>query len=239
MNGKPDETLDQWVRQTLDQLPDAPPPGSAFDAERLWSQLRPELTETPGRRWTGWVRWVAAACIIGCVLSWFWLTPPPESVAVTLANVKATPTSAGTGAKSPDLSEVQPITKPNFTYSREPFTKRRLVRASRSVANVKSAPPITQPGVSTVTAPEPSVADETTLPVASLTEPTPKSAVAIASKRRFRVVHENEIRAEEETRSKLYRTEGFVRLGTGRNDEPVRDEPTTGLILPLTNKTNQ
>jgi hypothetical protein len=68
--------------------------------------------------------------------------------------------------------------------------------------------------------------------------PKLKTAVAI-SKRRFRVIHENELRAEEETRPKIYHTENFVRLGTGRSEEPVREERRPALTLPLPHKSNQ
>lgn len=73
MKQKPDETLDQWVRQALSQLPDAPPPASSFDSEHLWAQLRPELQAEPSRWPARLVWWMAAACLAGLSLGWVWL----------------------------------------------------------------------------------------------------------------------------------------------------------------------
>ena len=58
-----------------------------------------------------------------------------------------------------------------------------------------------------------------------------------APKRRFRVVHENELRAEEEASPKLYRTEHFVRLGTKRSEEPAPEENRPSPYMSLTQQT--
>jgi hypothetical protein len=72
---------------------------------------------------------------------------------------------------------------------------------------------------------------------------TTESTVTIAPKRRFRVVHENELPAEDEAYWVRYppegRTERFVRLGTGNPSQPTASDDLPALQLPLNRKTPQ
>ncbi|MCY7360097.1 MAG: hypothetical protein LH609_22115, partial [Rudanella sp.] len=72
MNEKQGDLLDQRIRQTLSSLPDAPPPGSPFDAARLWEQLRPELNAPPVFRKLVGYWWWAGAAVVGLVVGWDW-----------------------------------------------------------------------------------------------------------------------------------------------------------------------
>ena len=70
-----------------------------------------------------------------------------------------------------------------------------------------------------------------------LTSGVPK-VIQVKPKRRFQVVHENELRAEEEAQPKLYRPDHFVRLGSGQVEEPQPETGRPALIMSLTNKPN-
>lgn len=95
--------------------------------------------------------------------------------------------------------------------------------------------------VPTETAPQlpelPAVAEVSPV-VEKLPELSKPKVASATPKRRFRVVHENELRAEEEARPKLYRTDHFVRLGTRRGEEPMPEERRPTLIMSLTHKPN-
>lgn len=237
MNGRPDEPLDQWVRQSLDRLPDAPPPGTTFDAERLWTHIRPELKKTTHRRQRGWVWWAAAACLVGAVLGWLSLNQQsPER------------SRADIHAKYPDAP---------MAINREPQnpagfdrTERRLVRKNRSsepssVRNTEPSAPVPTPVLSTK-----AVAESVTRATEPLTgadvdstalmaTDVVKATVVSAPKRRFQVVHLNELRAEEEIRPAPYRTERFVRLGLGNNGQLIPETAHPSITWSITNKPTQ
>ena len=64
-------------------------------------------------------------------------------------------------------------------------------------------------------------------PLAEVVAEVPSvKAVPILTRPRFRVLHVNELRAEEEARPKLYRSEGLVRVifGTPHGAEPAAQE---------------
>lgn len=238
MKPQPDETLDAWVRQALDQLPDALPPGSTFDAKRLWGQMRPALPKTPARRWAGWMRWATAASVVGLLWIGFRFAQPPQSAATNQPTLTPMATHLTTTPKAEPKPESPGIPTVAVKLNR---SRQRPTRSPVDLPTTPAPTPVASvdaQNVPDVTPAESARPDEPLAATALLTEPTTSSTVAGAPKRRFRVVHVNELRAEEEIRAKLYRTEGFVRLGTGRKAEPTRDEPTTVLILPLSSKTN-
>ncbi|SFE17103.1 hypothetical protein [Spirosoma endophyticum] len=240
MKQKPDETLDQWVRQTLSQLPDTPPPGSSFDPARLWAQLHPELQAAPVRRKIGIVWWIAAACLTGLTLSWFWMNPSPaDRKTVAVQKIDRKEDVATASHPTPNWAAEVVNSKTISTEKNRPMVSLKIrsrqkqgpdqeVIPVRSKA-VKAEPPaIELPAVAEV------------LPI--IEKPVERSkpnVAATALKRRFRVVHENELQAEEEARPKLYRTEHFVRIGTGERSEPAPNENRPALRLPLTHKPNQ
>lgn len=240
MKQKPDEFPDQWVRQTLSQLPDAPPPGSSFDSERLWAQLRPELQLAPSRWLAGWVWWAAAVCFAGLTLGWFWLhqsTSRPIDIAMHGSKRKSEVpmTSRRTSDLTQKIVQSKAVVGKKEQYSSIVRTEDR----QKERLNVASMSQVVEPsGIINQTPEVPTVTE--VLPASEQRLDLPKSSLAIsAPKRRFKVVHENELRAEEATRPKLYPTENFVRIGTGKNYESTSDERRPVLTLPLTHKPNQ
>lgn len=238
MNGKPDERLDQWVRQSLDRLPDAPPPGSRFDAGQLWNQLQPELQKSAAHRARGWVWWAAAACLVGALLGWFLLNQQPEFSRrvvsrVTRQRVPMTirtepPITANVDGPKPQLPvKTGPSISPPARHSE------RIVRVSFAVLPKKEP---TRPVVHLT---EPPTIADTISTMTTSPEPPKNTAVAAAPTRRFRVVHRNELQAEEAIRPSPHRTDRFVRLGTGDKGQPVPETAHPTITWPSTNKLNQ
>ena len=234
MNGKPDEHLDEWVRQSLNRLPNTPPPGTQFDAGRLWTKMRPELQKKPYSRQWGWVWWAAAACLVGAVLGWLSLNQPlgERSSSITHVMRPSAPVAINrepdSVAKNDRLKEM-PV-RPN--YSSRPASKQMEKQVS----------PVSGPVLPSETA-EPSVAYTKESLVGAhadsvrSTEPEKtKEAVANAPKRRFQVVHLNELQAEEEIQLTAYRTEGFVRLGLGNTGVHMPETAHPSIMFPITNK---
>lgn len=232
MNGKPDEHLDQWVRQSLNRLPDAPPPGTAFDKERLWVQLRPELqpSANPRRRVWGW--WAAAACLAGIVLGWFIVDQPQPEQRVTVAQEKRPDAQSLIDQKSKAEIEPERVAGVVSTTSR-PYVKKKILGTAPVPApsGEGTAPTVVMSSESTVnTRPDSTVS----------TAPARASAVVVSlPKRRFQVVHLNELQAEEEIRPGPYRTERFVRLGMGNTGTPMPETSHPSISLPINSKSNQ
>lgn len=240
MKQKPDETLDQWVRQSINQLPDTPPPGSSFDSERLWTQLRPQLQAQPVRRRNRWV-WLAAACLTALVLSWF-----------VWQKLSARQPLVATYHHLPKTSDVQPkkVEPLDKRTTSEPALAEKPQRKFKSntfdnqkfnTKNLINAASVSHPLAQDVAAQVPDSAALTIgTPVVEKPTERNKPNVAITKpKRRFRVMHENELRAEEEAAPKLYRTDHFVRIGTERSDEPITEPRQTAPPLSLTTKKSQ
>lgn len=241
MDQKSDETLDHWIWQSINQLPATPPPGSSFDSERLWAQLRPAIQVTPSRRPALLAGWLAAACLTGLVAGWFWLhqlvNPHPTDVAHRNGQHKvATPIVTH---QFPESIDKIVVSKP-IVFEKKRLPAGRLIRSHK---------PQKQFAESVLRSVEPTEigAQATALPmvteISTATEkPVERSKSAVAAtapKRRFRIVHENELRAEEEARPKLYHTEHFVRLGTRQPAEITPDDRQPVLLMPLTSKPNQ
>ncbi|QHV97995.1 hypothetical protein [Spirosoma endbachense] len=240
MKQKPDEPLDLWVRQSLSRLPDSPPPGSSFDADRLWQQMRPELQSTQPRRRTGLIGWAIAACLAGLVLGWFGLhqsTDEQTKGSVAGTNRKG-PTSSAASRKAKLVDEV--ITpKIVFSEKRRLGVRPQTTSHSRETPNQPATPVDPEPIAALPQIPSlPTVEEIPTVVEKQIVSSKPTVATN-TPKRRFRIVHENELRAEEETRPKVYHTEHFVRLGTGQREEPAQEERHSTLIMPLTSKPNQ
>ena len=235
MNGKPDEHLDQWVRQSLDRLPDAPPPGTTFDAERLWGQLRPELQKPATRRRFGWVGWLAAACVTGTLLGWFWMGQQPEHKPLIASKVERqrVPVSIRSHQYATDKNDPsEPIRSTKIRQFSLPSTRHseRIATVALIVLPAKEPTHLVDNGT------EPPTTADTTSSIPTQTETPETTAVAAAPKRRFLVVHLNELQAEEAIRPTPQRTDRFVRLGTGDNGQPVPETAHPTLTWPLTNK---
>lgn len=243
MKQKPDEFPDQWVRQTLSQLPDAPPPGSSFNSDHLWTKLRPELQPVAApRSQTRLIGWLAAACLGALVFGWGWLSyrsAPEPSIAIV-------------HRKAPE-AHVSPPQHSGLTRAKELDGAKRIVSAAErprvavhthTAQPVRSATEVTPPVATAVALPSPMREDGLTLAEApAVVDKLPALAVPkvaqMKPKRRFQVVHENELRAEEEAQPKLYRPDHFVRLGSGQVEEPGPGSGRPALIMSLTNKPNQ
>ncbi|WP_460937240.1 hypothetical protein [Spirosoma humi] len=243
MKQKTDESPDQWVRQTLSQLPDAPPPDSSFDKDELWAKLRPELQSVSAPRSpTRLVWWMAAACIGALMVGWGWLShqSAPESTVAVVHRKKPETRVArqrpfgSTRANEADTSKdaFSAAARSHIAlHTQHPQPVRSDVRVTPPVSTSAASPSSTPDDVSTLTE-TPAVVDKLpALPKQKLAETRPK--------RRFQVVHENELRAEEETRPKLYCPDRFVRLSSGQDEEPRPEASRPALIMSLTNKPNQ
>lgn len=251
MKQKPDEALDQWVRQSLSRLPDTPPPGSSFDSERLWQQMRPELQAEQPRRRVRWIGWAAAAIVAGILTLWgsmYQSETRPVSAIVMEKNKQATshpaiPLTADEQlVKSVPESEKEERTVSEIASKRvkaATVTPRQQVEEHNEVAMAvdfsESESDVSgERGIRTPSPPASTLPElDTKTPIA---QHTPKPTKV---KPRFKVVHENELQAEEEARPKLYQTSNFVRLGTGQMHETGQPEHQPALVIPLTNKPNQ
>jgi hypothetical protein len=257
MNDKHGNHLDQRIRQTLDTLPDAPPPGSTFDSAKLWERMRPELAaqSVPAqvivvrkRPVFGW--WVAAASLAGLLMGWLWWSGqlvPKQDMASRKSSEK-TGVSNGLSAK-PNPSKNQPkmVVSPIETRLVTTFPKRKRQQKNRFTVgtNVTKQPdeltgnqPSTAddgPMVSSVETPRMSSAPPNAVSVVI----TQKPVIASTTKRRFRVVHTNELVAEEESNVVRYRAERFVRLGTGSPSSAGSGSESPTLLIPLNRKSIQ
>ncbi|GAB3951434.1 hypothetical protein GCM10028805_31550 [Spirosoma harenae] len=239
MKQKTDEMPDEWVRQMLRSLPDTPPPGSAFDSERLWTQLRPELQQTPIRRRVGWAWWVVAAGFAGFVISWFGLnstTIEQKSVATyQRSQESAKPITnqpknelAAKSITSTAISSVKIRRKSQLHNPVIPTEKSELLQEATAVEQTEVVAQVPE---------SMSIAELIPL-VEKQPEPRKGKIASTTPKQRFKVVHENELRAEEEARPKLYPTQNFVRLGSGQREEASVDSRMPTLTMPLTHKPN-
>jgi hypothetical protein len=255
MNEQQGKHLDQRVRQALDSLPDVPAPGTTFNAGKLWEQLRPELASQPiaRTRRLGLVWWMAAASLAGVLLAWFWWpqhplpgqtfakqpkTAKPDAgyVPATEAGIRIATTKSQAGSTetgngrqqgtrsqgSPDDALVAASKHMKPTEATQPATAGNVPEQLAAATSTVNSEPVSQPPI-----------------IAAVHKP-----VVTAPKRLFQVVHENELKAEEEALSVQVRTKGssdrFVRLGTGGSPVSANsDEPSPTILLPLNRKSTQ
>ncbi|MBC8153360.1 MAG: hypothetical protein H7Z72_10650 [Bacteroidetes bacterium] len=236
MNERPDEPLDQWVRQSLDGLSDTLPPGSTFRGERLWEQMSPQLaTPAPTTRWQpkrAW--WAAAACGMAVMLlGWIWQRQAmPDSVTVTLRSQPAT-----TKTSPVHRNDRKRQTKRTDDVTARPGAPRHPALPHASVTKPATLP---DDVVSVPLEPIASVNQGPTPPIESAgAQPAPPTRPTTGPKRQFRVAHINELMAEDEARPAPDRAERFVRLGTNLNALPDSDTPPPAITLSLTTKSIQ
>lgn len=228
MNEKQGEHLDQRIRQALSNLPDTPPPGSSFDSAQLWEQLRPELAAPPvaRKRVAGW--WWAAASVVGLLVGVWYGQSAPKQTTTIAQSVSLPPRSAKRGPVSSPIKEAEQTVHPSAR-------KKSNLQMAIAVRFVNKAETVSIQQIEHPTTQEP-------ISLTPITE-VPKPAVATTPKKRFRVVHENELAAEDDAHRVRYandgRTERFVRIGSGNPSQTTADEDLPALLLPLNRKTTQ
>ena len=248
MNEQQGKHFDKRIRQALDRLPDVPAPGSSFDANRLWEQLRPELATplvviTPKR--TGQVRWLVAASLVSIGLFLSWLLPTKFS----MEEAKSDQRLAGYVVKKApyqlkERARIEQETPAFLSETRkQPIDKQTLKRYEKIINPAVSTIDTIGSQLMVITI---NVPVDLPLSEAWLIEPAlVRSALAVIDcggavypKRRFAVVHQNELRAEAETQANLERNDRFVRWGgplpgTSSTVPNTPADPKFGLIIPF------
>jgi hypothetical protein len=191
--------------------------------------LRPELQTSTKPRRRVWVWWAAAACVAGIVLGWFALNQPQPEPGATVAREKRP------AAPLPIDQQSKPVVEPSRVAVAIPATSRPSVgrKNERRVSAPAQSGDRTAPTVALSTEP----AADTRLDSTA----TGKASVAAvrSPKRRFQVVHLNELQAEEEIRPTPHRTERFVRLGMGNTEAPSPEAIHPSISVPISSKSNQ
>ena len=260
MNEKQGNHSDQRIRQTLGMLPDAPPPGSAFDSAALWERMRPELASqsiaaqpvqpVAGRKRPVFGWWLAAASVV-LLLGWLWW---PRQVS-PLPSIATRKLLEKTGVRIDLLAKPNPsVNQPNVAVL--PIDARLATafpKHQHQHTNRTATGPILMKKPDKLVVNQPSIADDESIVLSAETvlvlpeletltlASTQKLAIAAVPKRRFRVVHTNEIAAEEESNVVRYRAERFVRVGTGSplSVPDNNDDNLPALLLPINRKSIQ
>lgn len=190
-----EEPIDNWLKDGLEGLPETVP----FDPEALWKSIQ-QAQKAPKRRWP-WALPVAAGILLlaGLVTSAFFATVPvTKPVAKAIPHVPVRPA----------LRQERPVMTP---VAATPLPRRAPVSSGKVHRQPVLSPAEAAPSVPAV-APE-AVAVVTSAPEQQpVTQPETKPAMAKAGKPRFRISHINDLREEEETRAKVYKSESFVRM---------------------------
>lgn len=264
MNEQQGKHLDQRIRQALDKLPDAPAPGSTFDAGKLWEQLRPELAaETavlapkrmvqvqPVLRKRGWL---VAASLAGLLIVWLWWSWQPVTKP-SLASQQGVDTTAGKNVRAERVTrpytEISAVAAPPRAALKAKTTGKLAAHEAKLpentlLASTKASKPVAQPEVVANVPDQPATASRPVMAEAI----SQSSVVAVQSpkmkgqKRRFQVVHVNELKTEEEAvysqiQARKSSNERFVRIGTGQQSSISSDEPSPTIQLPLNRKSPQ
>lgn len=230
---------DNCFKTALDGLPDAPPPGSAFDAEALWGDLDRQLR--PRRRFTG--GWVAAACGLLTLLAGLggWVlfseekttgpSEPAGGLATRPVHQRTERPKALPPAKLPEVAK-QPnrqTLSPNRAVFPHPKARLEPESVAESAPVVPEVAPVapTAPEVSPQLTPEPAVA---------LAKPVFSEKKLARSKPRFRVVHANELPSSETISIKQPRAEATARVTLGMPSALQPASAETPHVFMLTKK---
>lgn len=220
--------LDNRFKTALDGLPDAPPPGTAFDADALWTEMDRQLR--PRRRFRA--GWLAAACGLLTLLAglgwWF------------------SGAEAPTAPERPVAGRLHPAGKRETSPKREVFTNTPVARRavsppSRATSQRGTTPPLPIVPMAIVAEAVPALPEpiQTAVPESEYPPQPIAEAVADAAKPkhwrkipnrprpRFPVAHENELREEVPSERQLDAGTGFVRLNRAES------VPVGPLIIPL------
>ncbi|WP_420153489.1 hypothetical protein [Siphonobacter sp.] len=184
--------MDDWFRNQLEDVPETVP----FSTESLWKDIQTAQKTKP----RPYYHWVAAACVAVLLLGglgWF-LTQPDPVVSAPELTQRSTPRTTAPAKLA------MPISKRVLSMPTTP-TSNRLARLAK-----KPAPPVPVPRDSAVDVL--SVTPMEIIAVETPVLPLP-SSVATRPIKRFRVLHANDVQAQQDAQPKLYRSEGFVRLG--------------------------
>lgn len=182
--------MDDWFRNQLEDVPETVP----FSTESLWKDIQTVQKTKPRPCY----RWIAAACVAVLLLGGFgWFLTQPDPATPELAQ-------RSTARKAKPANPASPIPKRVLSVPSPPVESRLPTVAK------KPAPQVPVPSDSAVdvlrVTPTEIIAVET--PVLPL-----PSSVATRPVKRFRVLHANDVQAQQDAQPKLYRSEGFVRLG--------------------------
>ncbi|OZI06243.1 hypothetical protein BWI93_20720 [Siphonobacter sp. BAB-5385] len=196
--------MDDWFRNQLEDVPETVP----FSTESLWKDIQTAQKARP----RPYYRWVAAACVAVLLLGglgWFLTQPDPVASTPELAQRSTPRTTAPAKPATPTPKRVLLVPVPSTPV------KSRLATVTK-----KPAPQVTVPRDSAVDVL--SVTPTEIIAVETPVLPLP-SSVATRPVKRFRVLHANDVQAQQDAQPKLYRSEGFVRLGPPAADSaPVR-----------------
>ncbi|GAA4452939.1 hypothetical protein GCM10023189_17170 [Nibrella saemangeumensis] len=240
------EDIDQVVRQAFQSLPDTPPPGSAFDAQRVWGQLNRELHPAkPARRLAGWW-WLAGMLFLLSGLGWYVRSvssgSPSGHETVALVE-RATPKQLNTSTSRSGNKKAKEQEGEGNTATPETALLKKASTANRQpvVTRNQSAQEnirIPEPPVTEIPA---AMADQEMVVTTEVSPPEPASVSEpkvlaktkpTASKLRFPVVHVNEWQAEEDVKTSLHRSERLVRLGTGSHSFDTPEPPQLQITIP-------
>ncbi|PQA56292.1 hypothetical protein [Siphonobacter curvatus] len=184
--------MDDWFRNQLEEVPETVP----FSTESLWKDIQTAQKTKP----RPYYRWVAAACVAVLVLaglSWFLTQPDPVAATPELAQRSTPRTTAPAKPAMPTPKRVLSV-PPTLVTS-------RLATVTKKPALQVPVPRDSAVDVLNVTPTELIAVETPVLPL--------PSSVATRPVKRFRVLHANDVQAQQDAQPKLYRSEGFVRLG--------------------------
>ncbi|MCY7349370.1 MAG: hypothetical protein LH606_01710 [Cytophagaceae bacterium] len=243
------DEMDELLRKNLDARADAPPPGPGltFDADALWRALDAELR--PRRRVKNW--WVAAAVALLLMVlgSGWWSDFSVEKKPRGIAGQNMTRKPIPTNDEKFIAVVIIPAPRPVAQRPESAAKSKLATQFSQPKQNTERVAPTPEPtelmsSLANVAArpvePQPVILDEN--PLVNPTPPPPTVAtrtVKTRSQSRFRVVHANEIMAEEEARPKLHREEGFVRVFISIPAPPEANRSELHRPLILSTKANQ
>lgn len=247
MNEQQGKHLDQHVRQALDSLPNVPAPGTTFDAGKLWEKLRPELATSvvivPKR--TGQVRWLVAASLlgIGLFLNWLWRIefsadrPQADRRVARYVTTKVPNQPEERTQQKQEVLTLSPKREQQLANRQPQIRHEKILNLAVSIVDKVDS----QPTGATTNVPENLPNSDVALTESVAVSPplavVDRKAGTTYPKRRFAVVHQNELRADAETRARLERNDRFVQLGrpaspSGTFPVTLTDEKS-GLIIPL------
>jgi hypothetical protein len=228
---------DKFFKTALDALPDAPPPGTVFDADALWADLDRQLR--PRRRFRA--GWLAAACGLLTLLvglgGWF------------LVSEKKPGAPAGRLTEEPIRRAGKRVEAPGNEVFKNPLVAKRVVSPPRRATPRRGTTPVppvpdvpkalvaeAAPEAVSIPAPEPEISSHSEAVVRLPAKPVFSEKKLVESKPRFRVVPANELLAEEEARPKLHRSEGTARVTLGYRATPEPTPAAPPPVLTLTKK---